>query len=155
MFATNIDGTGNKEFSEAIANQLKNTFGIDASAKPYPTFDEYREVITNRTIKTAFRTAWQADYPSMLNYLGPIYGTGAGSNDGDYSSKQFDKLVTDAAAAEGEERYKLIGEAQTVLFKDLPVIPLWNENAVAVTPKDVNGFVFTWQQKPQYYALTK
>jgi oligopeptide transport system substrate-binding protein len=155
VLATNIDGPGNKEFSEAVANQLKNTFGIDASAKPYPTFDEYREVITKRTIKTAFRTAWQADYPSMLNYLGPIYGTGAGSNDGDYSNKEFDKLVSDAAATEGDERYKLIGEAQTVLLKDLPVIPLWYQNAVAVTTKDVEGFVFTWQQKPQYYALTK
>ncbi len=155
QLATNIDGPGNKEFSEAVANQLKNTFGIDASAKPYPTFDEYREVITNRTIKTAFRTAWQADYPSMLNYLGPIYGTGAGSNDGDYSNKKFDSLVADAAGAEGEERYKLIGEAQSVLLKDLPVIPLWYQNAVAVTPKDVKGYEFTWQQKPQYYALTK
>lgn len=155
VLATNIDGAGNKEFSEAVANQLKNAFGIDASAKPYPTFDEFREVITKRTIKTAFRTAWQADYPSMLNYLGPIYGTGAGSNDGDYSNKQFDKLVSDAAAAEGDERYKLIGEAQTVLLKDLPVIPLWYQNAVAVTTKDVKGFEFTWQQKPQYYALTK
>jgi hypothetical protein len=26
---------------------------------------------------------------------------------------------------------------------------------VAVTTKDVKGFEFTWQQKPQYYALTK
>ncbi len=155
VLATNIDGPGNKEFSEAVANQLKNTFGIDASAKPYPTFDEYREVITKRTIKTAFRTAWQADYPSMLNYLGPIYGTGAGSNDGDYSNKEFDKVVADAAAAEGDERYQLIGEAQAILLKDLPVIPLWYQNAVAVTTKDVEGFVFTWQQKPQYYALTK
>ena len=96
-----------------------------------------------------------ADYPSMLNYLGAIYGTGAGSNDGDYSNKTFDKLVTQAAKAKGDERYKLIGEAQAVLFEDLPAIPLWYQNAVAVTPKDVKGFVFTWQQKPQYYELTK
>jgi oligopeptide transport system substrate-binding protein len=155
VLATNIDGAGNKEFAEAVANQVKNTLGIDASMKPYPTFDEFREVITKRTIKTAFRTAWQADYPSMLNYLGPLYGTGAGSNDGDYSNKEFDKLVADAASAEGEDRYRLIGEAQAVLFKDLPVIPLWYQNAVAVTPTDVKGFQFTWQQKPDYYKLTK
>ena len=155
QLAYNTDGAGNKEYSEAVANQLKNTLGIDASPKVYPTFDELRKDVTDRTIKTAFRTGWQADYPSMLNYLGPIYATGAGSNDGDYSNKKFDDLVTQAAKAKGDERYKLIGEAQTVLFKDLPAIPLWYQNAVAVTPKDVKGFVFTWQQKPQYYALTK
>ena len=91
----------------------------------------------------------------MLNYLGPIYGTGAGSNDGDYSNKEFDKLINDAAAAEGDERYKLIGEAQAILFKDLPALPLWYQNAMAVTSKDLKGFEFNWQQKPEYYKLTK
>lgn len=155
QIAYNNDGAGNKEFSEAMANQLKNTLGIDASAKVYATFDELRKDVTDRTIKTAFRTGWQADYPSMLNYLGPIYATGAGSNDGDYSNKQFDKLVTEASAAQGDARYKLITEAQTLLLKDLPALPLWYQNATAVTGKDVKGFVFTWQQKPQYFELTK
>ena len=73
QIAYNTDGAGNKEYTEAVANQLKNTLGIDASPKVYPTFDELRKDVTERTIKTAFRTGWQADYPSMLNYLGPIY----------------------------------------------------------------------------------
>ena len=41
----------------------------------------------------AFRTGWQADYPALDNFLGPIYGTGAGSNDGDYSNPEFDDLL--------------------------------------------------------------
>jgi len=153
--AYNNDGAGNKEFSEALANQVKNVLGIDASPKAYPTFDELRKDVTDRTIKTPFRTGWQADYPSMLNYLGPIYATGAGSNDGDYSNKQFDKLVSDASAAQGDERYKLINEAQAILMKDLPAIPLWYQNATAVTSKDLKGFEFNWKQKPDYYKLTK
>lgn len=153
--AYNNDGAGNKEFSEAMANQIKNTLGIEAAPKAYPTFDELRTVVTDRTIKTPFRTGWQADYPSMLNYLGPIYATGAGSNDGDYSNKEFDQLISDASAAKGDDRYKLISEAQTILLKDLPAIPLWYQNATAVTTKDLKGFVFNWKQKPDYYALTK
>ena len=155
QLAYNTDGPGNKEYSEAVTNQLKNTLGIDASVKVYPGLDELRKDVTDRTIKTAFRTGWQPDYPSMLNYLGPIYATGAGSNDGDYSNKEFDKTIAQAASADGDERYKLIGDAQAILLTDLPAIPLWYQNAVAVTPKDVKGFEFTWQQKPQYYKLTK
>lgn len=153
--AYNNDGAGNKEFSEAMANQIKNTLGIDAAPKAYPTFDELRTVVTDRSIKTPFRTGWQADYPSMLNYLGPIYATGAGSNDGDYSNKDFDKLIQQAAAAKGDDRYKLITEAQTLLLTDLPAIPLWYQNATAVTTTDLKDFVFNWKQKPDYYALTK
>ena len=155
VLAYNNDGAGNKEFSEAMANQLKNNLGIEAEPKVYPTFDELRKDVTDRTIKTPFRTGWQADYPSMLNYLGPIYGTGAGSNDGDYSNKEFDKLINDAAATQGDERYELIGQAQTILLKDLPAIPLWYQNATAVTTKDLKGFKFNWQQKPEYQKLTK
>lgn len=155
QLAYNNDGAGNKEFSEAMANQLKNTLGIDAEPKVYATFDELRKQVTDRTIKTPFRTGWQADYPSMLNYLGPIYATGAGSNDGDYSNKGFDKLIQDASAATGDDRYKLISESQTILLKDLPAIPLWYQNATAVTAKDLKGFEFNWKQKPDYYKLTK
>lgn len=155
QLAFNADGAGNKEFSEAMANQLKNTLGIDAEPKVYATFDELRKQVTERTIKTPFRTGWQADYPSMLNYLGPIYATGAGSNDGDYSNKEFDKLIQDASAETGDARYKLIGEAQSILLKDLPAIPLWYQNATAVTAKDLKGFEFNWKQKPDYYKLTK
>ena len=153
--AYNNDGAGNKEFSEAMTNQISNVLGIDAAPKVYPTFDELRTVVTDRSIETPFRTGWQADYPSMLNYLGPIYATGAGSNDGDYSNPEFDQLVSQASAAEGDERYDLIGQAQTILLEDLPAIPLWYQNATAVTTTDLQGFEFNWKQKPDYYALTK
>lgn len=155
VLAYNNDGAGNKEFSEAMANQVKETLGIEAEPKVYATFDELRKVVTDRTIETPFRTGWQADYPSMLNYLGPIYATGAGSNDGDYSNKEFDSLISEASAAQGDERYQLIGEAQTLLLTDLPAIPLWYQNATAVTNPNLEGFVFNWKQKPDYYALSK
>ncbi|MGJ9420908.1 peptide ABC transporter substrate-binding protein [Aeromicrobium sp. CF3.5] len=153
--AYNNDGAGNKEFSEAVTNQISNVLGIEAAPKVYPTFDELRTVVTDRSIETPFRTGWQADYPSMLNYLGPIYGTGAGSNDGDYSNEEFDQLVSEAATAEGDERYDLIGQAQAILLEDLPAIPLWYQNATAVTTTDLEGFEFNWKAKPDYYALTK
>ena len=153
--AYNNDGAGNKEFTEAMTNQISNVLGIKSSPKPYPTFDELRKEVTDRSIKTAFRTGWQADYPSMLNYLVAIYGTGAGSNDGDYSNKQFDRLIQEAASTADAKRYDLITQAQSILLKDLPAIPLWYQNATAVTSKSLKGFEFNWQQKPDYYKLTK
>lgn len=155
QLAYNSDGAGNKEFSEAMTTQIHNALGIKAEPKVYPTFDELRKDVTDRSIKTPFRTGWQADYPSMLNYLGPIYATGAGSNDGDYSNKTFDKLIAEASGATGNDRYKLISQAQTLLLKDLPAIPLWYQNATAVTSTKLKGFVFNWKQKPDYYKLTK
>lgn len=154
QIAYNGDG-GHKEWVDAVINQVKNNLGIEASGKSYPTFDELRNDVTSRTIKIPFRTGWQADYPSMLNYLGPLYGTKAGSNDGDYSNKKFDDLITEASTAQGDERYKLIAEAQSVLFEDLPAIPLWYSNVAGAAALGVENVEFTWQNLPDFYKITK
>ena len=134
-------------------NKLK---GADVLGAPYPTFKEARTLITNRTIQTAFRTGWQADYPGLFNFLGPIYGTKAGSNDGDYSNPKFDALLkkgsteTDLKAANKEFQ-----QAQEILLKDLPVIPLWYSNVTGGYGTDVQNVHFGWNSVPLYYEITK
>lgn len=156
VIAYNGDGPGNKEWIEATVNQLKNNLGIDAEPKAYPTFAELRTKVTDRTIGTAFRTGWQPDYPSIANYLGPLFQTGAGSNDGDYSNKDFDGLMNKAAAAQDDtERYQAYADAQAILFKELPAIPLWNQSISAAAAKGVNNVVFNWQNKPELQDVTK
>lgn len=156
QIAYNGDGPGNKEWVEALSNQLSNTLGIDAEPRAFPTFAELRTKITDRSIGTAFRSGWQPDYPSIYNYLGPIFGTGAGSNDGDYSNKAFDDLLTQASGAQDEEeRYKLLADAQAILFVDLPAIPLWNQNIAAASAEGVENLEFNWQNKPELQNVTK
>jgi oligopeptide transport system substrate-binding protein len=153
--AYNADG-GHQGWVDAVTNQIKNTLGIDAEGVPYPTFAEARTLITDRTIQTAFRTGWQADYPALANFLGPIYATDAGSNDGDYSSAEFDSLYkkglgeTDPAAAN-----KLFQQAQTVLLTDLPAIPLWYSNVTGGFGKNVKNVKFGWNSVPIYSDITK
>lgn len=153
--AYNGDGPGNKEWVEALVNQVRNNLGIEAKPKAYATFKELRELVTNREIKTAFRTGWQADYPSIYNYLGPLYGTGAGSNDGDYSNPEVDKLLKEALSSKGDEQAKKLASVQEILFKDLPAIPLWNQRVAGAAADGVDGVVFSWQGKPEYQLVSK
>lgn len=151
----NADGP-HQGWVDAVANQLKNNLGIDAVGRPYPDFKSIRDEITNRTITSAFRSGWQADYPSAFNFLSPLYGTGAGSNDGDYSSEEFDSLLNEAAGATSqEEANDLLDKAQTVLFKDLPAIPLWNQNGFGGFSENVDNVAFDWKSMPVYYQVTK
>ena len=92
---SNTDGAGNKEYITAMANQISNTLGIKAELNPMPTFKEMRTMVGEKKLTGASRAGWQADYPSLYNFLGPLYGTGAGSNDGDYSSPEFDAKLTE------------------------------------------------------------
>ncbi|MEV1130354.1 ABC transporter substrate-binding protein [Agromyces sp. NPDC049794] len=151
----NADGP-NQGWVDAVANQLKNNLGIDASGAPIPTFAEHRTMITSRTTQTAFRTGWQFDYPSMFNALGPLYGTGAGSNDGDYSNPEFDKLLDEGASAtEVEEGIEKFQQAQEILFEDLPVIPLWYTNAMGAWGEQVENVKFGWDGWPILHEVTK
>lgn len=155
QIAYNADG-GHQGWVDAAMNSVKNTLGIDASGAAQPTFAGIRTQITNRTIQTAFRSGWQADYPGLFNFLGPLYGTKAGSNDGDYSDAKFDALLKkgsseDTLAAANKD----FQDAQKILFVDLPVIPLWYSNVVGGYSAQVKNVKFGWNSVPLYYAITK
>nr|WP_076388997.1 ABC transporter substrate-binding protein [Vaginimicrobium propionicum] len=153
--AYNSDG-GHQTWVDATANSIKNTLGIEAEGKPYADFKSLREDVTNRTIEGAFRTGWQADYPSIYNFLAPIYMTGAGSNDADYSSPDFDALMSKAAGtADQDEAHKILNQAQEILFKDLPAIPLWYANVNGGWSEAVDNVAFDWHSMPVYYKITK
>jgi len=151
----NSDG-GHQAWVDAVSNSIKNTLGIDAQGKPYSTFKELRTDITNHTITGAFRTGWQADYPSLFNFLGPIYATNAGSNDGQYSNPAFDQLLKDGSAATSVDAANTIFQkAQEILFKDLPAIPLWYSNVTGGSATTVTNVVFGWNSQPLYYEISK
>jgi len=153
--AYNADG-GHDVWVNAVTNSIKNALGIEAEGDPYPTFGEFRTEITADTIETAFRTGWQADYPSLFNFLGPLYGTGAGSNDGDYSSAEFDDLLKEGSAqTDTAEANVLFQQAQEVLFEDLPAIPLWYSNVTGGYADTVENVVFDWHSVPLFYEITK
>lgn len=153
--AYNSDG-GHQAWVDAVTNSIKNTLGIDAVGAPYPDFKSLRTEVTNRTITSAFRTGWQADYPGKYNFLAPLYGTGAGSNDTEYSSADFDALLKKASSATStEESNKILDQAQEILFKDLPVIPLWYANVVGGWSENVDKVVFNWKSVPIYNEITK
>lgn len=151
----NADG-GHQAWVDATTNSIKNVLGIQAEGNAYPAFAEFREDITSRTIEGAFRTGWQADYPALGNFLGPIYKTGAGSNDGDYSNAEFDALLDQAASASSvEESNALYQQSQEILFQDLPAIPLWYSNVTGGSADTVENVEFGWNSVPLLYEVTK
>jgi oligopeptide transport system substrate-binding protein len=153
--AYNADG-GHQAWVDAVTNSIKNVLGIDAAGAPYPTFAEVRTAITDRSIQTAFRTGWQADYPGLFNFLGPIYGTNAGSNDGDYSNAEFDALLKEGSSAGStEEANEKFQQAQEILFRDLPAIPLWYSSVQGGYSELVDNVEIDWHSVPLYYQITK
>ncbi|MGW0251040.1 peptide ABC transporter substrate-binding protein [Nocardia goodfellowii] len=139
QFSYNSDG-GHQEWAEAVINSIKNTLGIDAVATPYPTFKQIRDEVNAKTIGKAFRYGWQGDYPTMLQFLTSQYFSFSDTNNVDYNNPEFDRLLKAALAASSEEEsYKLVGEAQALMIKDMADIPLWDYIAAAGVSDRVKG----------------
>jgi oligopeptide transport system substrate-binding protein len=115
-----------KTWTEATCNSIKSALGVECVATPVVDFATFRTQIGEHKMKGMFRTGWQMDYPSIENFLTPIFKTGASSNDGLYSNAAFDKLLGEAAAAtDAAEATKKYQEAEALLAADMPAIPMW------------------------------
>ncbi|MDW5328153.1 ABC transporter substrate-binding protein [Plantactinospora sp. KLBMP9567] len=120
----NGDG-GHKEWIEATCNQLSNNLGVDCTSTPETRFTDLLNKVEVKTPVGMFRMAWSMDYPSMQNYLGPLYTTDGSSNYYGFSNAEFDRLVADGERAPNqEEAIKKYQEAEQILAREMPVIPL-------------------------------
>ena len=155
QIAYNADG-GHQGWVDAVSNDIKNNLGIEASGAPNPLFGDFRNEITNRSIQTAFRSGWQGDYPGLNNFLEPLYKTGASANDGDYTNPEVDALLAAGLQeADVDAANAKFHEAEEILFKDLPAIPLWYQNVVGGFSENVDNVTIGWNSVPLYYEITK
>jgi ABC-type oligopeptide transport system len=82
--------------------------------------------------------------------------TKAASNKGVYSNPEFDALITQAgSAATPEDGIAIMQQAEEILLKDLPVIPLWYYNANGAWSEKVDNVNFDWRGQPLVYEITK
>ena len=91
----------------------------------------------------AFRASWIADYPDAENYLSLFFAENfspAGPNYTHYSRAGFDSLYHMAlATAKPVKRIALYQNMDHMIMNDLPVIPLYYDQAIRFTQKSVGG----------------
>nr|WP_147255550.1 ABC transporter substrate-binding protein [Pseudonocardia hierapolitana] len=137
--------SGNAEWIQAACVSISNALGVQCTFVPVPTFGEIRSAINARQMNDIYRSSWVADYPSIENFLNPLYRTGGATNDGEYSNPAVDALLARADAAPSvEESNALYQEAERMIIQDMPAIPVyfqsfqagWSERlqTVTVTP---------------------
>ncbi|MEJ5866564.1 ABC transporter substrate-binding protein [Pseudokineococcus sp. 5B2Z-1] len=134
-------GAGHDAWVQAVGNQLRDNLGVDYTLRGDLDFAQYLPLGDEKGFTGPFRSGWVMDYPSMQNYLEPLFSTGAqppaGSNNTFYSSEEFDSLLQQGnSAATDDEAVELYQQADDVLLEDMPAIPMffsvvqsvWSEN---------------------------
>lgn len=127
---------------EAIANQLRQTLGIPRVEVRTLLNAEYFQLRDERKMTGPFLSDWIMDYPSLQNYLEPLYATGASANRFAYANPRVDDLLRRGDAARSpDEAVGLYRQAEEIVAADLPVLPLWFDESLYVHSDRVEALV--------------
>jgi len=149
----NADGD-HKAWTEAMCNQVSQALEVDCIATPEPDFATLREKVNAEQMTGMFRTGWVFDYPSIENFLAPLYTTSGGANDGGYSNEQFDTLISEAgASATIEEANAKYQEAELLLAEDMPVIPMWYDRKIGGWSENVASLQFSPRDRVELTSI--
>ena len=149
--AYNADGP-HKAWVDAMCIQIKASLGVNCTGVPEPKFSDLLTKAENEEPVGLLRLAWVMDYPLMESYLGPLYTTNGSSNYWGYSSPAFDDLVKEGDAAKTPaESIKKWQQAEDILAKDMPVIPLrFGQNVYGYSERTSNVSVDLFQKVDIY-----
>jgi ABC-type transport system substrate-binding protein len=98
--------------------------------------------MTSNSKALFFRGSWIADYPDAENYLSVFYSKNpAPPNYTRYNNPAFDAAFEKAIAEPDDSaRYRLYRQADAIMLRDAPVVPLWYDMVVHLVQNNVQGF---------------
>jgi peptide/nickel transport system substrate-binding protein len=86
-----------------------------------------------------YHAGWIPEYPDADDYLAPFIRTGAVFQNGYRSAAATALLQQETTEQNGLERDKLLGQLQSVIARDVPVIPSWQGQLTVVAGKDLEN----------------
>ena len=128
------------EISSYIANELQQV-GIKIQVETVQ-----KSLLLEETAKSDalfFRGSWIADYPDAENFLSDFYGKNpAPPNYTRYKNVAFDKLYELALEEKNDSlRYKIYQQADQLMIKDAPVVPLWYDMVIHLLQPYVKNLI--------------
>jgi oligopeptide transport system substrate-binding protein len=128
---SNVD-SGNQQWVEVACRSIQQALGRPCVFKPQTTLGAFRLALTGHTVHDVYRTAWVGGYPSIENFLNPLFRANGSGNVGQYANPRVDALLTqaDAAPSPGEAN-SLYQEAERVALQDMQTVPIWYQSGTA------------------------
>lgn len=125
-------------YAEFMREGWRKDLGITVDLNPLE-LKTYRNEITTKRY-TLGCVGWFGDYFDVSTFTDKYRSTSQ-NNDSNWGPPAYDALL-DKAAAEPDEaqRFKLLGEAETMIHRELPIIPLYVEmNKMCWRDEEVGG----------------
>jgi oligopeptide transport system substrate-binding protein len=136
----NTESEGNQKIGEAVqADWADVGVKLELSGFEWGTFLSKLQ----EGKQQAFRMGWLADYPSMDNFLYPLFQSDQARTGSYtfYNNPDFDaKIQTARETVDETQRHQLYAEAEKMALTDIPAIPLYFYQDYRVTNNRVAGY---------------
>ena len=140
---------------DATCVSITNALGVKCDGKPLPDFAELRNDVAEKKMTGLFRTGWQMDYPSMQNFLAPLYATGTPAPTTVATATRSSTTCCVTPQARPRRRPSTsYQKAEAILAKEMPVIPLWYGALTAGWSENINTPQFTPFARVDLTSLT-
>ncbi len=132
------ESTLHLQIGEALQNMWKEQLGIDAGVGQQE-WGTFISALMSGDYDLA-RNGWNADYNDPISFL-DMWVTGGGNNVAGWSDPAYDQLISDIkTAADTEERFTKMHEAETILMEQMPIIPIYYNTDVYLKDPAMEGF---------------
>lgn len=119
-------GGGHEEPATAIARMWQENLGVRVETKAVEWSRHLEMLHPNSADFDIARVAWFGDYPDPSTFLELLKSDGSNNTSG-YHNPEFDRLFAEGnAVIDPAKRYALFREAETVMLKEQPIIPLFH-----------------------------
>lgn len=139
-----------------VCQSITDTLGVPCKLNVVNDKSAWYEIAQTFAHPGPFHWGWNADYPTMENFLGPKFGANRSSNWMKYDSADFQNAI-DIANAEpnGQKSFDKFNEVQAVMAREMPSIPLYFRKAAGVWSENTSNVILTPFGWPDLLKITK
>jgi ABC-type oligopeptide transport system substrate-binding subunit len=127
-----------RRMAVAVAAMWKQALGVNTDL----VHEEWKVFVNNRrqgVVTEVFRGGWIADFADPVSFL-DLFVAGSELNTSFYANPAYDALLAQAATKPGAARLHLLEQAETLLMRDTPVIPLYHYVSRHLVKPGVRGY---------------
>jgi oligopeptide transport system substrate-binding protein len=132
-------GENRKRIMVAVAVMLRQVLGMNVVPENQEP-ETFAEMHRQKKLTQMFSGSWIADYADA-NSFAELLRSNSELDDPGYASADYDRLVqTAAVTVDPERRAALLEEAERLVLRDLPIVPLLTYTRKRLVKPDVLGF---------------
>jgi ABC-type transport system substrate-binding protein len=134
--------TGPPAEINAIAAMYRQNLGVELRIRQYD-YTAFMETLSKSPDRLQmFSLGWVADYADPQNFLDVLFHSGSPENHCQYANPDVDRLLERARLERDHTtRMRLYQDAEALILRDAPWVPLWHTKRYVLVKPYVQGYV--------------